>query len=68
MNNAYINDYIETLEDENNGFKNQINKIQLQKNECEHLNNNLSSLALTSSISAISLFVLLIYVIKRKNN
>lgn len=67
MNNIYINDYIKTLENENNEFKSQINKIQLQKNECEHLNNNLISLAISSSMSAISLFILLIYVIKRKN-
>lgn len=67
MNNDYINNYVEILENENKEFKSQINKIQLQKNKCESLNNNLSLLAISSSMSTISLFMLLIYVIKRKN-
>lgn len=69
MNNAYINNYVEILENENKEFKRQINELQIQKDRCENLNNNLSSLAISSSISAISLFILLIYVlIIKKNN
>ena len=66
MNNSNLNNYIETLENENKEFKRQVNEIQVQKNKCEHLNSNLNSLAVTSSISAISLFILLIYVLMRK--
>ena len=66
MNNTNLNNYIEILEKENKEFKKQINELQLQKNKCEHLNNNLSSLAVTSSISSISLFILLFYVIFNK--
>lgn len=61
-----MNNYIEILENENKEFKRQINELQVQKNKCESLNNNLSSLAVTSSTSAISLFILLMYVLMRK--
>lgn len=61
-----MNNYIEILENENKEFKNQINELQVQKNKCKNLNNNLGSLAVTSSISAISLFILLMYVLMRK--
>ena len=66
MNNTNLNNYIEILEKENKEFKKQINELQLQKNKCEHLNNNLSSLAVTSITSSISLFILLFYVIFNK--
>lgn len=66
MNNTNLNNYIEILEKENKEFKKQINELQLQKNKCEHLNNNLSSLVVKSSISSISLFILLFYVIFNK--
>lgn len=61
-----MNNYVEILEKENKEFKRQVNEIQVQKNKCESLNNNLNSLVVTSSISAISLFILLIYVLMRK--
>lgn len=63
-----MGNYISILENENKEFKRQINELQIQKNKCEHLNNNLSSLAVTSSISAISLFILLICVLMIKRN
>lgn len=66
MNNAYINNYVEILENENKEFKKQINELQVQKSKCEHINSNLNSLAILSSMSAISLFILLIYVVMRK--
>lgn len=67
-NNNDLNNYVEILENENKEFKRQINELQVQKNKCEHLNSNLNSLAITSSISAISLFILLIYVLMIKRN
>lgn len=67
-NNNDLNNYVEILEKENKEFKRQINELQIQKNKCEHLNSNLNSLATTSSISAISLFILLIYVLMIKRN
>lgn len=63
-----MDNYISILENENKEFKNQINKIQIQKNRCENLNNNLNSLTITSSTLAISLFILLIYVLVKRNN
>lgn len=61
-----LNNYIEILEKENKEFKKQINELQVQKDRCEHLNSNLNSLTVTSSTSAISLFILLIYVLMIK--
>lgn len=63
-----MDNYINILENENKEFKKQINKLQIQKNKCEHLNSNLNSLAVTGSTSAISLFMLLIYVLMTKRN
>ncbi len=62
-----MNNYVSILENENKEFKRQVNELQIQKNKCEHLNSNLNSVVITSSTSAISLFILLIYVIIRKN-
>lgn len=61
-----MDNYISILENENKEFKKQINKLQIQKNKCEHLNSNLNSLTITSSTLAISLFILLIYVLMIK--
>lgn len=67
MNNAYINNYVEILENENKEFKKQINELQIQKDRCEHL--NLSSLAIIiCGITVISLFIFLIYVLMTKRN
>lgn len=63
-----MDNYISILENENKEFKRQINELQIQKNKCEHLNSNLNSLTVTSSTSAISLFILLIYVLMIKKN
>lgn len=65
-NNNDLNNYVEILEKENKEFKRQINELQVQKNKCEHLNSNLNSLAITSSVSAISLFVMLVYIVSSK--
>ena len=60
MNNAYINNYVEILENENKEFKRQINELQIQKDRCEYL--NLNSLAIIiCGITAVSLFIFLIY-------
>lgn len=61
-----MDNYVSILENENKEFKRQVNELQIQKNKCEHLNNNLNSLAVTGSTSAISLFMLLIYVLMIK--
>lgn len=58
--------YMDTLEKEGKEFKGQVNELQLQKNNCESLNKDLSSLAATSSFSAVILFVLLVYVVFKK--
>lgn len=65
MNNAYINNYVEILENENKEFKRQINELQIQKDRCEYL--NLNSLAIIiCGITAFSLFIFLIYVLMIK--
>lgn len=65
MNNAYIDNYVEILENENKEFKRQINELQIQKDRCEYL--NLNSLAIIiCGITAVSLFIFLIYVLMIK--
>lgn len=63
-----MDNYVSILENENKEFKRQVNELQIQKNKCEHLNSNLNSLIVTSSTLAISLFMLLIYVLMIKRN
>lgn len=69
MNNTSLNNYIEILESENKEFKKQVNELQIQKDKCENLNSKLNSLAKTSSVSSVILFILVVHlVLLRRNN